>query len=238
MMSSIKKHLPIAIIAAMAQEAALLRGALVQKKVTTIAGMDIVQGFLEDKPVVLMQCGIGKVNAALGTTLLLDHFQAQSVINTGSAGALDSRLNVGDVVIADALLHHDVDVTAFGYVPGQMAQMPATYAGDQHLLDAVRQVATSTMSCGVHSGMIVSGDQFIHGGAALAKIKQHFPQALAVEMEAAAIAQVCYRFAVPFTVIRAISDNANGDACVDFDAFLEQASTHSANMVRQLLRII
>lgn len=224
-----------AIIGAMAQEVALLQKAMTNCEETKLAGTTIYQGSLEGKPVVLMQCGIGKVNAAIGTAILLNHFHATSVINTGSAGALSDELQVGDVVIADKLLHHDVDVTAFGYTIGQMAQMPEYYMADTQLVNSALNAAHTFPHANVHSGLITSGDQFIHSESVRKHIKQLFPSALAVEMEAAAIAQVCYRFDVPFVIIRAISDNANGDADVSFDQFLEMAAKHSAAMVRSLL---
>lgn len=226
---------PIAIIGAMEPEVALLRETMTNGNATRMAGFSMYHGDLEHVPVILMQCGIGKVNAAVGTTLLLDHFNARAVINTGSAGALDDALNIGDVIVADAVLHHDVDVTAFGYEPGQMAQMPARYACDPSLAKAASQAAAGFQEASIHHGLVVSGDQFIHSQEARKKIKQTFPEAAAVEMEAAAIAQVCYRFGVPFVMIRAISDNANGEAESAFDQFLTKAATHSAQTVCKLL---
>lgn len=227
-----------AIIGAMAQEVALLRDLMSEREEIHIAGTTIYRGVLEKQDVVLMQCGIGKVNAAIGTTLLLDRFEAGAVINTGSAGALAEQLGIGDVVIAETLLHHDVNVTAFGYEAGQMAQMPARYACDANLIDAATKAAASFPAAKVERGLIVSGDQFVHSQTARSHIKSQFVDAMAVEMEAAAIAQVCYRFDVPFVVIRAISDNANGEAEASFDRFLATAADHSAQMVKNLVRNI
>ena len=229
---------PIAIIGAMEQEVEQLRTAMTDCKETKLAGTVIYQGMLVGKQVVLMQCGIGKVNAAIGTTVLLDRFGASAVINTGSAGALADQLNVGDVVIAEALLHHDVDVTAFGYEAGQMAQMPARYTSDAGLVAAAMEAAVSFPNAAINRGLVVSGDQFVHSQVARSNITNIFPDAMAVEMEAAAIAQVCYRFEVPFVVIRAISDNANGEAETSFDQFLATAANHSAQMVQSLLKNI
>lgn len=229
------KSNPIAVIGAMAQEVVLLRDAMSEREEIHIAGTVIYRGVLEAQQVVLMQCGIGKVNAALGTTLLLNHLNAKAVINTGSAGALADHLKIGDVVIAEALSHHDVNVTAFGYAPGQMAQMPTCYLCDERLRTTAKSVASHFSEGAIAQGLIVSGDQFIHNQDDRLHIKQLFDDALAVEMEAAAIAQVCYRFDVPFVVIRAISDNANGEADVSFEQFLSTAAGHSAQMVRHLL---
>ncbi len=230
------KPRPVAIIGAMQQEVTTLTAQLGQKSRTEIAGMTIYSGRLQDTPVVVMRCGIGKVNAAIATTLLIAHFSPCAVINTGSAGGIGAGLAVGDVVIGDSVSHHDVDVTAFGYAIGQMAQMPQSYPGDARLIAAAKQAATAFPNASVHRGQIVSGDQFIADSARFAAIKKAFPKALAVEMEAAAIAQTCYRFAVPFVVIRAISDLADEVASVSFDEFIEKAGKQSAEMVVRLIK--
>ncbi|UJF24016.1 5'-methylthioadenosine/adenosylhomocysteine nucleosidase [Suttonella sp. R2A3] len=221
---------PIAIIGAMEQEVALLAAELKKAKQETIAGITIHSGKLNDVSVVIMQCGIGKVNAAIGTTILIERYQPKAIINTGSAGGIQPQLQVGDVVVAKQTLHHDVDVQAFGYAPGQMAQMPETYTSDASL-NQKASIAAGVFSSIVHQGTIASGDQFIHGGEALARIKETFPDVLAIDMEAAAIAQTCYRYDVPFSVIRAISDNASEEASQSFEVFLEHAAKQSAKMV-------
>ncbi|MBV7433545.1 5'-methylthioadenosine/adenosylhomocysteine nucleosidase [Cardiobacteriaceae bacterium TAE3-ERU3] len=232
------KKQTFAVIAAMEQEIKLLQSTLKCTKIHNIAGINIHVGGVGSREVLLMQCGIGKVNAAIGTTLLLDRFGVSAIINTGSAGALADQLNVGDVVIAETLLHHDVDVTAFGYEAGQMAQMPARYTSDTGLVAAAMEAAVSFPSAAINRGLVVSGDQFVHSQTERSNITNIFPDAMAVEMEAAAIAQVCYRFEVPFVVIRAISDKANGEAETSFDQFLATAANHSAQMVQSLLKNI
>lgn len=229
---------PIAIIGAMPQEVALLRTRLSQPSEERIADMVIHCGILSGVPVVVMQCGIGKVNAAIGTTVLIERYQPRCIINTGSAGGIAPTLKVGDVVIAAHTLHHDVDVRAFGYAPGQMAQMPATYACDNALNQAASKAASAFSDARIHHGAIASGDQFIHGGAALTRIQHTFPDVLAIDMEAAAIAQTCYRYHVPFCVIRAISDNAGEEASISFDEFLQHAATQSAEMVSALVATV
>lgn len=226
---------PIGIIGAMPQEVKTLSEYLDNSQPTEVAGITLLSGTISDVPVVVMQSGIGKVNATLATTLMIERYQPSAIINTGSAGGIGEGLAVGDVVIGDNVTHHDVDVTAFGYVAGQMADMPENYPCDEYLIRLARQAATAFPNANIHHGQIVSGDQFIADSSRFVAIKSTFPTALAVEMEAAAIAQTCYRFGVPFVVVRAISDLANEQASVSFDQFIEQAGKHSAHMVISLL---
>ncbi len=205
---------PIGIIGAMPQEVKTLTACVDNPQTTTVAGMDLVSGTMNTIPVVIMLCGIGKVNATIGTTLMIEHYQPSAIVNTGSAGGIGDRLGIGDVVIGSNVTHHDVDITAFGYSAGQMAQMPENYPCDAGLIGLAQQAAGAFTDAVVHHGQIVSGDQFVADSTRFAAIKATFPGALAVEMEAAAIAQTCYRFGVPFVVIRAISDLANEQAMV------------------------
>lgn len=229
---------PIGIIGAMLQEVKTLTARLDNPQATEIAGITLTRGELNHTPVVIVQCGIGKVNATIATTLLIERYQPTAIINTGSAGGIGEQLKVGDVVIGNNVTHHDIDVTAFGYVAGQMAGMPKNYPCDTQLVGLAKQAATTFPNANIHHGQIVSGDQFIADSSRFAAIKNDFPTALAVEMEAAAIAQTCYRFDVPFVVIRAISDLANEQASVSFDDFIEQAGKHSADMVVKLLQSV
>ncbi len=226
---------PIGIIGAMPQEVELLIANLENKQVTKIANFNLYHGLINNVPVVVMQSGIGKVNATIATTLLIEKFNPKTIINTGSAGGLGDNLAVGDVVIGTNVAHHDVDVTAFGYKIGQMAQMPVDYPCDKKLIEVAEQASQAFNNANIHQGLIVSGDQFIASAEQFAQIKQNFPSVLAVEMEACAIAQTCYQFNVPFVVIRAISDLANEQASISFDEFIELAGKQSAEMVINLL---
>lgn len=226
---------PIGIIGAMPQEVSTLINSLSNPQSTEVAGMTMVSGSLNNVAVVVMQSGIGKVNASIATTLMIQHYQPLAIINTGSAGGLGAQLNVGDVVIGNNVTHHDVDVTAFGYVAGQMAGMPESYSCAPNLMEAAQRGAAAFTAATIHHGQIVSGDQFIADSTKFARITSTFPQALAVEMEAAAIAQTCYRLNVPFVVIRAISDLANEAASISFDEFIEHAGKQSADMVMRML---
>ena len=227
----------IALIGAMPPEISLLQESLQNLRSEYMADFDIYCGEYAGKNVVLALSGIGKVNAALSTALVLQH-RPDFVINTGSAGGLGSGLKVGDVVIGTQTAHHDVDVTAFGYAIGHVPRMPARFESDPALCAAAEKAAAAFEHAAVHRGLIVSGDQFVHSSESVAEVRRHFPDAQAVEMEAAAIAQSCHRFGVPFVVVRAISDLADEEADTSFETFLKTASVHSAKMVLQLIEAL
>lgn len=229
----------IGIIGAMEQEIDLLRAQLQQPESHTFGqGIVIYTGTLHDKEIVLCLSGIGKVNAAIATTLLIEHFSPDCIINTGSAGGIGKNLKVGDVVIGSEISHHDADVTAFGYVYGQLPKQPARFAADTDLTAAAEYAARAFGKVQIVQGLIVSGDQFVHDSNKISHIRSHFADAQAVEMEAAAIAQTCYRLNKPFVIIRAISDSADEKAETSFEVFLETASKHSAQMVLQLIQTL
>ena len=227
----------IALIGAMPPEISLLQENLQNLRSEHMADFDIYCGEYAGKNVVLALSGIGKVNAALSTALVLQH-RPDFVINTGSAGGLGSGLKVGDVVIGTQTAHHDVDVTAFGYAIGHVPRMPARFESDPALCAAAEKAAAAFEHAAVHRGLIVSGDQFVHSNESVAEVRRHFIDVQAVEMEAAAIAQSCHRFGVPFVVIRAISDLADEEADTSFETFLKTASVHSAKMVLQLIEAL
>lgn len=224
-----------AVIGAMLPEIELLRSRLQDTTVHTVGAFTLYEGRLNGKRIILTLSGIGKVNAAVATTLAVQRFGADYVINTGSAGGLAGGLAVGDVVIGSETAHHDVDVTAFGYSRGQVPQLPARFSADPVLVEVARNAAQAFPLATVHSGLIVSGDRFIHDSGSAAAIRSDFPDVQAVEMEAAAIAQSCIQLNVPFVVIRALSDAADEQAGISFDAFLQQAGVHSAEMVERLI---
>ncbi|PWC09862.1 5'-methylthioadenosine/S-adenosylhomocysteine nucleosidase [Brenneria roseae subsp. americana] len=227
----------VGIIGAMEQEVILLRDRIENRQTLQRAGCEIYRGQLNGVDVALLKSGIGKVSAALGTTLLLEHCQPDVVINTGSAGGLASTLKVGDIVVSDEVRYHDADVTAFGYEPGQMAGCPAAFIADERLI-MLAQDAIASLQLNAVRGLIVSGDAFINGAAPLARIRHTFPQAIAVEMEATAVAHVCHQFGVPFVIVRAISDVADQESHLSFDAFLAVAAEQSTRMVETMLQTL
>lgn len=227
----------IGIIGAMEEEVAILKDQLTQLDEIHIAHVKFYRGQLNGHEVVLTQSGIGKVNVAISTTLLIHEFKPDVIINTGSAGALDGDLNVGDVVVSESVAYHDADAQAFGYELGQIPQMPAQYAADAELLELATE-AIEAQSLTAQKGLIVSGDSFIGTNTQRETIRVAFPDALAVEMEATAIAQTCYQFNVPFIITRAISDLANGEAELSFEAFLKKAAQSSSQVVENLVNKI
>lgn len=224
----------IGIIGAMEEEILLLKSKMSNKKEWTEAKADFIEGQIGEVEVVLVRCGIGKVNAALTTTLLLAKHDIDVIVNTGSAGGIGVGLHVGDVVIASEMAYHDVDATVFGYSIGQVPQMPARYIANQRTIEKTITAAKKTGLTPV-KGLIVTSDSFIASQAQTDVILSNFPDALASEMEGAAIAQVCYQFDVPFVIIRAMSDVADEEAGVSFDEFIIEAGKKSAEMVLELV---
>lgn len=228
----------IALIGAMDQEIELLKSTLENLETRTIGGFSFFTGELDGVEVVLLKSGIGKVNAAIGTTLLLQQFSPDCVINTGSAGGFDAALEVGDVVISDEVRHHDVDVTVFGYEPGQVPGLPAAFTADPLLARMAEECIAQMPHVNTVRGLIATGDTFMSCPQRVAQTRLLFPSMKAVEMEAAAIAQTCHQLGVPFIVIRALSDIAGKESNISFDQFLEKAARHSAEMVIAIVRRI
>lgn len=226
----------IGIIGAMAQEVELLASLLEDRQTRGHVGSTFHSGRLHGIEVVILQSGIGKVNAAVGTTLLLDMYQPEAIINTGSAGGFGEGLAIGDVVISSEVRHHDVDAVVFGYEHGQVPAMPAAYRPDPRLVAVARECVEALGEVRVVEGLIATGDVFMACPELVAKTRSRFPSMLAAEMEAAAIAQTCHLYGCPFVVIRALSDIAGGgDNHLSFEQFLERAATHSARMVEAMV---
>ncbi|RXJ73761.1 5'-methylthioadenosine/S-adenosylhomocysteine nucleosidase [Veronia nyctiphanis] len=229
----------IGIIGAMEQEVTLLKAKLENCQLQEVAGCKFFTGKLFGTDIILLQSGIGKVAASVGTSVLLERFKPELVINTGSAGGFDPSLNLGDVVISSAVAHHDADVTAFGYAMGQLPGQPATFDSDAALME-VAEKALAAMSPAPHAlrGLICTGDAFIHSVERQSYIREHFPNVIAVEMEAAAIAQTCHQFSVPFVVVRAISDVADKESPMSFEEFLPLAAKSSSAMVEKMVELL
>ena len=225
----------IGIIGAMEEENRILLENMAEKTEETHFHLVFTRGKIENQEVVLVQSGIGKVNSAIATAFSIDRYRPDFVINTGSAGGLNTALHVGDVVVADKVAYHDVDATAFGYSVGQVPQMPPYYAADKKGVEMITRAAEKV---GLHAvqGTIVSSDSFIASESGTNRIKEHFPDAYATEMEGASIAQACYVLGTPFAIIRAISDGASDGAALSFDEFIVEAGKKSAEMVIELLK--
>lgn len=227
----------IGVIGAMAQEVALLKEQLAEMTTWEKSGATFYSGKINGYEVIVVQSGIGKVLSSITTSLLIQQYDVDLVINTGSAGGIGQGLAVGDIVIADKLAYHDVDATVFGYQYGQVpGGMPLYYEADPVFAKVMRQAVEETNQV-VKSGLIVTGDSFIADPIRLKEILNNFPDALACEMEGAAIAQTAYQFEVPCLVVRAMSDTADHDATVSFDEFIELAGKRSAEMVLRFINL-
>ena len=226
----------IAVIGAMEEEVELLRAAISNPKTTVIANSEYTEGIYEGKEVVLLKSGIGKVNAGMSTTILLHEFKPDVVINTGSAGGYDENLEVGAIVISEEVRHHDVDATIFGYEIGQVPQMPAAFKSDVKLMAAAEAAVNKIGEHQAATGLITTGDSFMNDPVRVEKVRQQFPTMKAVEMEAAAVAQVCHQFKTPFVVIRALSDIAGKQSDVRFEEFLPVAAKHSTQIVLETVK--
>lgn len=225
----------IAVIGAMEQEVELLRKKIENAETKEIANSEFTIGTYKNHEVILLKSGIGKVNAAMTTAILLSEYKPDYVINTGSAGGYDPTLSVGAIVISDEVRHHDVDVTAFGYEMGQVPQLPAAFKSDAHLMKLAEEAVKEIGEHEAATGLIATGDIFMHNPEKVEEVRGHFPQMKACEMEAAAVAQVCHQFEVPFVVIRSLSDIAGKESSISFDEFLPVAAKHSTEIV---LRVV
>ena len=226
------------IIGAMEPEVAILKAKLTNGETSTHAGYTFYQGQLDGNEVVIVQSGIGKVAAALATAILIDKFQPDYVVNTGSAGGFEPTLKVGDIVVSSEVRYHDVDVTAFGYEIGQLPANPAAYIPHQTLVSAAKQGITSLDNITAMIGLITTGDTFMTKADDITKARANFPSMAAVEMEGAAIAHTCHQFNVPFVIIRSLSDIAGAESPTSFDEYLETASVNSSKLVINMLNAL
>lgn len=228
----------IAVIGAMEQEVSLLRSKI-QNLVTEIhGGFEYYIGQVDGKDIILLKSGIGKVNAAIGTALLIKLYEPNYIINTGSAGGFHTDLEVGDIVISAAVCHHDVDVTPFGYELGQVPGSPACFLPSPSLVEIAKNSIETLGEVSHMHGLIATGDRFMHHPEDVEKTRSDFPEMIACEMEAAAIAQTCQAFEVPFVIIRSLSDIAGKENAVTFEQYLDKAATHSAKLILEMLKEI
>ena len=203
----IKSFMKIGIITAMSSEQKQLANQLDNKTEHREGPFAYIEGTVKNNTHILMQCGIGKVNAAAGTVELIRNFQPDCIISTGVAGGIDSELNVMDVVVSRNIVYHDV-WCGEGNAYGQIQGFPTFFRGDDTLYNCALSLDTETP---IHGGLICTGDKFITDRTELTAIKQNFPEGLAVDMESAAIAQVCHLYRVPFISFRIISDTPGAD---------------------------
>ena len=229
----------IGIIGAMEEEVAILKEKMEDVRIIKKASMDFYEGTLAGKKAVVVRSGIGKVNAGICAQILADMFSVEAIINTGIAGSLNKDINIGDIVVSTDVVQHDMDATGFGYRKGQIPQMPVFFFNaDERLRKlAVKVCSEVTPDIQVFEGRIASGDQFVCDQDVKDGIVSEF-SAYATEMEGAAIGQAAYLNDVPFLVIRAISDKADGSAQMDFSEFEKAAIVHSVNLTLKMLEEI
>ena len=207
------------------------------KNIVEKASMKFYEGTLRGKDVVIVRCGIGKVNAGICVQILADLFQVDAVINTGVAGSLRAEINIGDIVVSTDACEHDMDVTALGYKQGIIPQMKESFfKADRQLVEAAIEVCREVNpDINVYEGRVLSGDQFISGEEIKNKLIDLF-DGFCTEMEGAAIAHAAFLNEIPYVVIRAISDKADGSAHMDYPEFERAAAAHSAKLVENLVK--
>lgn len=226
----------IGIIGAMDEEVNILKSRMKDVNTRTIAAMDFNEGELEGKSVVVVRSGIGKVNAAMCTQILATVYRVESVINTGIAGSLRNEINIADIVLSVDTLQHDMDATGFGYEPGVIPRMEKSiYQADEKLLKLAKAVCAEYLpEIGVHTGRVVSGDQFISDSAKKAWLVKQFG-GYCTEMEGAAIGQAAYLNQLPFLIVRAISDKADNSAQMDYSVFEQLAISNTVKLITGLI---
>lgn len=224
------------IIGAMDEEVDSLKGAMKNAKTTIAGGMEFYEGTLDGEQVVIVKCGIGKVNAGSCAQLLISVFHVDRIINTGVAGSLDASIDIGDIVVSTDAVQHDFDLTPIGYAPGQLDGMEkaALLADEDMRKSAVKAVKECAPEVQVFEGRVCTGDQFIASDEKKKAITGEFG-GLCCEMEGGAIAQICSQSGVPFVIIRAISDKADGSAEMSYTEFEQAAAVHCANITRYMI---
>ena len=231
--------LPVGLIGAMESEVALLLKKMQDCRTVTVGKTVFTTGSLENVSVVIARCGIGKVCAAMCAQAMIDRFAVRCLINTGVAGGIAPGLKLGDTVLSTYAVQHDFDVTAFGHVRGFLCdggddREPTRFAADENLRRLFAEEAAA-LAVPTVEGVIATGDVFVADAALKARIAAEFSAAVA-EREGGAIAQTAAANRVPFLIVRAVSDLADGEAPASFDAFEKEAAARSAAVLLRVLR--
>ncbi|WP_101698476.1 5'-methylthioadenosine/adenosylhomocysteine nucleosidase [Clostridium minihomine] len=225
----------IGIIGAMPIEVEGLKAKMQNPSVQKFAGLEFCQGLLSGVECVVAHCNPGKVNAALCTQLMINHYQPRLIINSGIAGGIGKDIHIGDLVISSAVVQHDMDTSPLGDRKGYLSgigliEIPAA----EHLVTLLSRTAPEVYKGSVHVGIIATGDQFICNGEKLQELHRNFG-ALACEMEGAAIGHVCHVNGLDFVVLRTISDNADDDAKMDYATFAPIAAQRGIELLCRVL---
>ena len=227
----------IGIIGAMDLEVEKLIEAMTDKEIVEYGKRKFYVGKLSGVKTVLARCGVGKVNAGITVQMLVDKFGINAIINTGVAGSLNEKIDIGDIVLATGAIYHDVEAVAFGYEPGQVPQMDVfEFPTDKKLVDLAEEACHKVNpDIKTFRGRVASGDQFIASKDVKNRIKEQFDP-MCVEMEGCAMAHAAYLNEIPCLIIRAISDKADDSAEMDYPTFEAKAAVHSAKMVLEMFK--
>lgn len=226
----------VGIIVAMDEEREAIVNLMTEMKVEQVYNLRFLRGKIQGKKCVLVKSGIGKVNAARATQVMIHNFNIQYIINLGAGGSINGLLNIGDVLIGKQVIQHDFDITAFGHSKGYITGVGDKITCNRDLVNEMEQIIQSIpeRSYQIKMGTIATGDIFCTESWMTDKIRAKF-NADVVDMECAAIAQVCYLDNVPFIAIRSISDTPNGKNSSTFDENLKLASKRCANILKEFL---
>lgn len=225
----------LGIIGAMENEVAMLKEKMTDVEVIKVASMDFYRGKLKEKDVVVVQSGIGKVNAAICTQILIDRFCVTGIINTGVAGSLRNEINIGDIVISTDAVEHDMNVKSLGYERGMIPGMEnSVFVADPYLIELTKKCCKESVSVSVFQGRIVSGDLFVSDKNVKDKLIKQF-DGYCAEMEGGAIAHCAEINNVPFVVIRSISDKADNSAQMDYPKFEQMAIENSVKLLESIV---
>lgn len=229
----------IGIIGAMEEEISKLKEIMENKKVKQVAGMEFVQGEISKKQVTVVRSGIGKVNAAACTQILVDRFGVDKVINTGIAGSLKKEINIGDIVLSTDTVIHDMNVEGFGYKRGQVPRMDVfAFPTDEKLRKLAKKICEEELGdISVFEGRVLSGDIFVSDKETKDDLKKTFG-GYCTEMEGAAIAQVAYLNNIDVLIVRAISDKADDGASMDYAEFERKAIENCVKLTLKLIESI
>ncbi len=219
----------IGIIIAIKEEIKKIKKKIKNKKYKYINYKKIILGYINKKKIVLIKSGIGKVNAAISTTLLIQNFNIKYIINIGTSGSLNKKINYQNIIIACKTKYYDVDITEFGYKIGQIPNYPKHFTCDKYLIKKIKKKLKNKK---INIGKIISGDKFINKNN---KIIKNFPNYLSVDMESTSIAQTCYFFKKPFICIKIISDKSNINSKKDFYKNIKKISNKINNIIHKII---
>lgn len=224
----------IAIIAAMDSEVNAITNIMEHTEKTTVSGISITRGLISGKKVIVMKSGVGKVNASMSTTILLENFVIEKIINIGTAGGLKKEQEILDAVISNRVVQHDFDTSPIDGKDG----IGLYFDADEELCNTCEKVFEE-MDVRAHVGLVATGDQFIADEEKLERLESLFPEAICAEMEAGAIASVATHYHVPFVVLRSLSDIAHrDDSHMDFLTYVEHAAARSAVFCKEVMKFL